>query len=568
MTSDSRREQTAVKNMILASMILVPLLPVILILGIGYYYFSTSMYDSTNASMRRIITDHGQMIERFLDERRSDLEYVLNTHPFQELQRPERLQAVFEALQEKSPAFADVGIFDENGLHVAYKGPYPLTGKVYKDAAWFQHVTVHGTYISDIFLGYRDVPHFIIAIARAEQGRPWVIRATIDTLYFSELVEKVRIGRTGEAYILDAAGALQTNRRSGGKLMAPSPDSHLLPPMEDSVQSFIITDEHGAKYWYATLALKHGEWRLVVRRAVADALAKLRTAVFLTVLTMVMGGTAIILLAFYWTGMILRRMQSADAERQRLGEQLIRAARLAELGQMAAGVAHEINNPLQIIKSEQLLIEMNLADLKKAGHLPPSETLAEVEEGFQQIKRQIDRCAQITAAVLKFGRQATPRVQPIALHQFIPEVAALVAKKAAVHGIAFEQNIPEELAPVSADAAQLQQVLMNLFNNAMDAILERHGASGGRLVVSAAALADDRVKVSVMDNGTGISPENQEKIFAPFFTTKPVGKGTGLGLSVCYGIVQQMGGSMSFTSRLGQGTAIHIDLPAKKEPSN
>ncbi len=564
MATDSRHEQVKVKNTILASMILVPLLPVILILGIGYYYFATSVQNGTTASMKRIITDHGQMIERFLNERQSDLEFVMSTHHFEELQKPEQLQVVFEALQAKSAAFADLGVFDENGLHLAYKGPYSLGGKVYKDAVWFKHVLAHGTYISDIFMGYRDAPHFIIAIAHTEQGRRWVIRATIDTLYFSELVKRVRIGRTGEAYIIDADGILQTDRRSGGNLMEPSPDLHLIPPAQSKAQSFITPDESGRKYLYTTLGIKNGSWRLVVRREVADAFAELRTAVYLTILTMVVGGAAIVLLAFYLTNMIVRRMQSADTERQRLGEQLIRASRLAELGQMAAGVAHEINNPLQIIKSEQLLIEMNLADLKKAGQLPPSDTLAEVEESFDQIKLQINRCAEITAAVLKFGRQTTPRVEPIALQRFVPEVVAMVAKKAAVHGIQFEQKIPEDLPPVSADASQLQQVLVNLFNNAMDAIAERHGASGGRLAVSAEALEGNRVKVAVQDNGAGISPENQEKIFAPFFTTKPVGKGTGLGLSVCFGIVHQLGGSMSLSSQLGQGTTFTIDLPADK----
>jgi two-component system NtrC family sensor kinase len=232
---------------------------------------------------------------------------------------------------------------------------------------------------------------------------------------------------------------------------------------------------------------------------------------------------------------------------------------------MASGVAHEINNPLQIIKSEQLLIEMNLADLKSAGQLPPSESLAEIEESFQQIKAQIDRCGKITQAVLKFGRQSEVRIEPVALQALVPEIVAMVAKKAAVHGIRVEQALPEDLPPVDGDPGQLQQVFLNLFNNAIDAILERHGTAGGRLAVRASHGDHGRVVVQVEDNGSGISPENLEKVFAPFFTTKPVGKGTGLGLAVCYGIIEQMGGRMSVTSETGVGTAFSIDLPTGEQ---
>ena len=207
------------KKTVLASMILVPFFPFILALGTGYYYFTTSLETSTIASIKRIVGDHGQMIESFLRERKSDLSYILDSYTFQELSQPLNLSAVFKNLQLKSNAFSDLGIFNAAGVHVAYQGPYKLTGKHYKDAYWFKEVVKHGYYISDIFLGYRQIPHFIIAVSREGQNGKWVIRATIDTLMFNHLVEKVRIGKTGEAFILDANGRLQTEPRSGGDLL-------------------------------------------------------------------------------------------------------------------------------------------------------------------------------------------------------------------------------------------------------------------------------------------------------------------------------------------------------------
>ncbi|MCJ8500242.1 sensor histidine kinase [Desulfatitalea alkaliphila] len=561
MTTTTNREQAKIKNMLLISMILVPLAIMVLILGIGYYYFTTSIERTTTESMKRIITDHGRMIERFLFERQADLELLLNTYSFDELAEPDNLERIFIALQQRSPAFGDLGIFDERGLHLAYQGPYHLAGILYKDAEWFKQVMEYGTYVSDVFLGYRNVPHFIIAITRQEGERRWVIRATIDSFFFNELVKNVRIGRTGEAYIMNSHGVLQTDRRSGGNLMEPSPDHFLMPQVDHGLHYFVSPDESGLKYIYFTMDLKNGQWRMVVRQEVADAFSAMRTAGYLILLTLVVGGAGIILLAISLTQVILRRMQAAEQNQQQLNAQLVRATRLAELGQMAAGVAHEINNPLQIIKSEYALIEMNMEELKADGTLPPSETLAEIEDGFAQIKKQVSRCADITQSVLKFGRQTTPRIEPMHLQSFIPDVLHMVAKKAEVHGIRVAEKLAENLPPVNADASQLQQVLLNLFNNAMDAILEQHGVEGGLLEVTAQADGDAEVVIRVSDNGAGISPENLSKVFTPFFSTKPVGKGTGLGLSVCYGIVDSLGGHMEVESQKNEGTTFLIHLP-------
>ena len=227
---------------------------------------------------------------------------------------------------------------------------------------------------------------------------------------------------------------------------------------------------------------------------------------------------------------------------------------------MAAGFAHEINNPLQIIKSEQSLIETLFDEMKADGQLTASPTLTELEDSFDQINLQISRCAKITQAILKFGRQSEPEAVDIDLHAFLPEVTKMIQQKASVHGISFDQRIQPKTMIVHGDPAQLQQVIMNLLNNAMDAILSCHGVSGGALAVK--ALADDNgfVDIQVTDNGCGISPANLEKVFSPFFTTKPVGEGTGLGLSVCYGIVEGMGGRMEVSSQEGQGTTFTVRL--------
>ena len=290
------------KKVILASMILAPLIPYVMVLGIGYYYFTNSLENSTIASIQRIVHDHRQMIESFLMERKADLEFVRNTFSFEELKRQDKLEQTFYSLQKESSAFVDLGILDENGLHVAYHGPYPLSGKVYDQAPWFKAVMKNGFYISDVFLGYRQVPHFVIAIAQMNQGRPWVIRATIDTQIFNDLVKKVHIGKTGEAYLLDTEGVFQTERRSGGSLMEMDPDRSKYGPVHDGIKTFVDTDANGKPFLYATTWLKDNSWLLVVRQEKADAFKALRQAAYLIFLISVLGGIAIVGIAVYSDG--------------------------------------------------------------------------------------------------------------------------------------------------------------------------------------------------------------------------------------------------------------------------
>jgi two-component system, NtrC family, sensor kinase len=553
---------STMRRIIFACMIIVPLIPFFLALGTGYYYFTTSLESNTIARMKRIVEDHRQMIESFLEERKHDLDFILNSYSFHDLSQSETLEIIFDHLQNGSQAFVDLGVFNESGVHVAYHGPYSLRGKEYKGTDWFKEVIKHGYYISDIFLGYRQVPHFVIAVTKKDVDKKWVIRATIDTVSFNNIVKGIRIGKTGEAYILNTNGILQTEPRSGGKLMDKNPDKINYPSSDNRIETFINQDIKGEKYLYTTTWLQNKKWLLVVKQEKADAFKSLTSAAYLILLIMVVGVSAISAIAFYLTNRIVGRMEKMNVEKDRLNQQLIGTSRLAELGEMSAGFAHEINNPLQIIKSEQSLIQMTLSDMKKAGQLTESESLAELEDSMDQIELQISRCAQITQAILKFGRQDEPKPQMIYLTKFIPEITGMVAQKAAVHGISIEQNIAENTYPIHGDPTQLQQVLVNLFNNAIDAILERHGTSGGKLIIKAGPSQNNSVEIVVNDNGGGISPENLDRIFSPFFTTKAVGKGTGLGLSICYGIIDNMRGNMEASSKVGMGTTFTILLPA------
>lgn len=578
---------------ILITMIIVPFIPFISAIGVSFHYFTSAVESGTHGSLYRIVSDHGNMIDTFLMERKSDLRLVSAMVGIEKMTRNGQIHEMLTHLKDRSPAFVDLGIFDDQGLHVSYAGPYDLKGKRYQDEGWFKAVMAKGEYVSDVFLGYRNAPHFVIAVCLESEKRRWILRATIDTLFFDRLVSGVRIGKSGEAYVLNHQGIAQTGRRSGEVPMM-SMDPGFKNYVSDRTKKSIFMEK---EYLHAITSVNKGAWFLVVRQEKRDALSAFYSALYVSVAITLVGGAVIVGLAFTLRGRILHWIERLIHEKESLGSQLIRASQLAEIGEMAAGFAHEINNPLQIIKGEHSLLEMLLREMatesrmeKKderavgSSHVGSSDIhfskeewntfVGDTKESLDQIRLQIDRCSEITSAVLKFGRKTETRLQSLSPSDIIPEMLKMVRNKAAVHGVEIHCDIPKNASAFMGDASQFQQVMLNLFNNALDAVVSRHGASGGRLVIQVMgenekAMADKAVQIlankgvliRVSDNGMGIRPEHIDKIFSPFFTTKAVGKGSGLGLSVCYGIVESFGGTMSVESRLGEGTTFTIALP-------
>ncbi len=555
---------TKLKQSIFTHMVIVPFIPFFLVLGVSFYYFTTALERNTTSSLKRIVTDHRNMIESFLSERKADLEFLARTHTYEEINSEQGIHFIFENLKKRSGAFIDLGLFDASGFHVRYSGEYELQGKRYAEEFWFKQVMQDGTFISDVFLGYRNVPHFVIAVKQGTGDNAWILRATIDTLFFERLISRLKIGNTGESYILNDSGIFQSERWSSVvRILEPDPEFPRFPVSDAVIQTFIQADASGNEYLYATTWLKNKNWLLVVRQEKKEVYQFLYTSAYINLIIVVVGGAVIILAATFITGRILRQIEKLGREKKSLGNQLIRAVQLAEIGEMATGFAHEINNPLQIIKSEHALIQTLLKDISMEVKPEKRDDMDEIEDSLDQILLQVNRCSDITQSILKFGRKNETRKALLNPSQVIPEIVHMIEKKAEVNGIGINRRVSEDAPAFMADPSQFQQVLINLFNNAMDAIIERHGSSGGVLGVEARKEADGFLAICISDNGSGIKQENIQKIFSPFFTTKPVGKGTGLGLSVCFGIIQNFGGTMEVQSEENVGTTFKIRLPAE-----
>jgi two-component system NtrC family sensor kinase len=566
------------KRAIFLNMTFFPMIPFIVALGISFYFFSSTLDKSTQASLERILTDHRKMIESFLIERKSDLELITRAYTFEEIKDEGAITTICQSLQNRSPAFVDLGLFDETGNHLKYSGSFALAGKSYTQEPWFQKTMVRGFYISDVFLGYRNIPHFVVAVRKTESNRTWVLRATIDTVFFDSMVSGVRIGKTGEAYILNHDGVAQTARRCGDiALLDKDPAFGWMNKLlSANTQTFQLSPK-GQPFLYAVSKLANKSWYLVVRQEKQDAYSALYSAILICVVIAILGLGALVVLAYFTSETICRRMDRLDEEKEQLGSQLIRAVQLAEIGEMAAGFAHEINNPLQIIKSEYALIKILMEELypgkedKKDNSHDPN-TLNDIRESVDQIHKQVERCHEITSAILKFGRKKEVKHTILDPGTVIPEILKLVENTARTSGVEITTQIEENVPNFMGDPGRFQQVMLNLVNNAIHAVTSQHGANGGKIEISAARTRNDEgramIDIQVKDNGCGIAPEHMDKIFSPFFTTKAVGRGTGLGLSVCFGIIESFGGTMSVDSRPGEGTLFSIQLAAHENQSS
>jgi two-component system NtrC family sensor kinase len=249
---------------------------------------------------------------------------------------------------------------------------------------------------------------------------------------------------------------------------------------------------------------------------------------------------------------LAQRLSEAHRDRAVMAHQVIETGRLASIGELAAGIAHEINNPVAIMVQEAGWID----DLLGEDDPCSGENLAEITRAVGQIRTQGDRCKEITYKLLSFARKTDPTIREVELNEIVDEVIGLTSQKTRYANVRIETELDPNLPVIQASPSELQQVLLNLVNNAIDAI-ERPGGT----VTVATGGAGGEVVLEVRDTGKGIPEANLGRIFDPFFTTKPVGQGTGLGLPICYGIVEKMGGRITVESEIEKGTTFTVFIP-------
>ncbi|MBU4516004.1 MAG: two-component sensor histidine kinase [Proteobacteria bacterium] len=528
--------------------------PLILVGGLIFDQFASIYTEKVYAHLSVVVDKHKESIDTFLTEKQYEVQYLNKAFTYEQLITPEFLELTLKDMQQQyGRIFVDLGVIDSNGRQVAYAGPFDLLGADYSHAEWYRNSRNTPAAISDVFLGLRRSPHFIIAVNNEASGVQWTLRATIDFLAFSNLVENIRIGDTGYAYILNRDGTFQTRPPAIGKqdLTMVSSETLSHPAEQRGVLIQKSQGSDGEEYIVVSASLKGADWRLVYQQTLSDAFSDLIRSERIAIVVFLLGGLGIVVMALFMSRKLVARFRLIDQKTEMMSKQMIEAGKLASIGELAAGIAHGINNPVALMMEEA----GGIGDLLEDEGTEMS-CRQEIQRALAQVRTQGVRCKDITHKLLSFARQTDSRVTTVVLPELIEEVVSLSMQQARYAQIDFSLDIDADMPPIEASPTELQQVFLNLINNSIQAMEQ----DGGTLAISCHQ-TENEVLISVADTGPGIPEAYLSRIFDPFFTTKPVGKGSGLGLSICFGIIHQMGGTIEVESAVGHGTRFNIRLP-------
>lgn len=531
-------------------MLIITIIPLLLMATINYHQYQSRLKEEIVAPMKVLVNKTKHSFELFLAGRLSTVNFIASAYTYEELEDEANLRRIFQVLRGEFEGFVDLGLIDSNGRQISYVGPYELQGKNYAEQPWFQQVKVRGVYISDVFKGFRKFPHMVIAVQHFSKSgdRWWIVRATIDTGKFDELIAAMGLSADEDAFLVNQEGILQTSSKFCGAVLERccitvppgSYEPNVLEKFSLKGRSNLVT------YAYFTRA----NLILMVVKPKAEVLRAWYTLKSEIVIVFAVGVFIIVAVVFRLTGTLVNRLKESDQKRELAIREMQHSHKLSSIGRLAAGVAHEINNPLAVINEKVGLVQ----DLLEYRSDRPDMKEVLVRH-LSVIGQAVDRCSAITHRLLGFARRMDVTIEELDVNEVVQEVMGFVEKDAAYRNILLQQDLAKDLNRITSDRGQLQQIFLNLVNNSLAAV-----ENGGRITVATTNDGPGTIQVIFQDDGCGMSEETLRHIFEPFFTTKK-GKGTGLGLSITHGIVKRLGGDIQVKSVLGEGTRFVIHLP-------
>jgi signal transduction histidine kinase len=528
----------------------VALLPLITITIADYKATETSIETEYILRTSRVVSNTYRSLAFLLGERKAALHFVAASSSVDELWNQERISELLTALRKSfGGGFVDIGIIDASGLQYSYKGPYALKGKDYSGQPWFDRVIRDGAYVSDVFLGFRQQPHLVIAVKKELADSSFqIIRTTMNIEPLDSLLANLHLGGRGDAFIINSAGILQNNSRYYGKVLSPSPLP--VPEYWPSTNVIEYRDSEGKPLLIGYRFIDNTPFVLMVvkekRELMKSWLRIKRNLIFFLFSSVCM----IVLVTVGTVTVLVRRLYQADKQRLVSIQQIGHSEKMASIGRLAANVSHEINNPLAIINESAGLIK-DLFELKKECEKDP-KLIGLVES----ILVSVQRASKITRRLLTFSRKLEAGDETVDLYKLIKEVVGFLEKEAELKLIDIRVDAADGIPAIEADRGILQQIFINIINNSLDAMEKQ-----GQLTVKIDRGTESNLVIKVCDTGCGIPQKNLPFIFEPFFSSKVGQGGTGLGLAVTYNLVREIGGRISVESRVGVGTCFTVTLP-------
>lgn len=550
----SRQHYLSLKRKIVLVMVAAATAPLIILAAINIFEFQAAFVRESQTPFRSIVAKTKNSFELFLAERSSTVSLIASIYSYDELADPKKLRSVFLAMQREFTGFADLGLINEQGRLVNYVGPHykELEGADYSSQDWFNKVLFKNRVISEVFSGFRRFPHVVIAVRHStEDGQSWIVRATLDTSQFSRLIRAMNLQPGNDAFLINHDGVLQTDSAYYGKTLDSLPFH--VPPSGPEPVVIPSTDNQGKSVLLSFAGIEGTNFVLMAVKPVDSFSSNWLMVRVDLVLIFAFSAFCIYFVAARTVGRLIERLRQSDEEREIAIMHMEHSQKLSSIGRLAAGIAHEVNNPLAIINEKAGL----LGDLlEMEPDFPKKETF---EKLIASITSAVQRCRDITHRMLGFARRMDVKIEMLSVNDMVKETLTFLGKEALHRNVHIIQELDPDLPNIPCDRGQLQQVFLNVLTNAFAAVDDN-----GETVIRSFNRDQNHIAVSFTDNGVGMNEETKKHIFEPFFSTKGEG-GTGLGMAIIYGIIKRHGGDIEVESEPGKGTTITIILP-KRQP--
>ena len=533
-------------NSIVLSLVGAAFIPLILIGGGMYYYAASALQEKTLQSLRTDVRHHQKTVDRFLVERTGDLRQIANAMDLQSLTRPGAIDDALASLHTDGPAyFTDLGIIDDQGRHLAYAGPYDLIRKNYAATEWFRAVMAGSVYVSDVFSGFRNVPHFIIAVKQRIEGRVLIVRATVDAIFFDNLVRGISAKGGGVSFLVNGQGVFQSRPDGTAPLMSPS---HI--PVPERFDGIRVSETNGqirVMGWLETVP-----WLSVVQMDKKEIFRMLRRMRHVGIFVFILGAILIGFTALLTTNHLVQLLETKRTSIRLMGHHLRQANRMTLSLQLYTGFFQEINETLANIDSTATWIEEQIRNTDNLEIIRK-----EIDENLTQLGSEILRSRATIQQIIAFSQPADPIVADTDINGMLDDQIELFRRELYFNNIRIVRDYQAPLPAVRTDPSRLKQVFQNLMFNALTAV-----DKNGKICLNTQS-ADDRVRIVVSNSGPGIPDGIKGKIFEPLFTTHS--KRLGLGLAICRDIVEALGGTITAGngSVHGTSTSFTIELPIR-----
>ncbi|MCI4624623.1 MAG: ATP-binding protein [Candidatus Magnetoovum sp. WYHC-5] len=520
--------------------------------------------ETKNQLVSQLETSKGT-IELLIAEKLSALRFIASQYSYAKLIDETVLYSCLQDFKKAFGEIVDIGVIDSKGVMRAYVGPYDLKKKYAKEE-WFEKLLTREEYVSSVSTNST----FVIAVKNFEHDKKgfWVLRITVDVEFLKEQIAAIKMKDVDDVFIVNHDGILQTNSKFYGKLLDKYPLE--VPHYQQGINilDFVKIQKKLSVIGYTYI--KNSPWILMyIAQSMKDT-HYVKTFLKEMVTVFIISIIILILITLRMAHVMVKWMKEADRKRDEAISEIEHSNRLASIGRLAAGVAHEINNPISIINQKAGLmkdiLDINIETsnpIEFQNFVNNSKNKDKFISLINGIIDAVARCRTITHRLLGFARNIETALEPFDLNVTIKEVIGFLDKEIHFRDVILITNLYDRLSHIISNKGEIQQVLLNIINNALDAV-ER----GGTIEIATGMVDLYNVYISIEDNGYGIDSAHLKNIFEPFFTTKERGKGTGLGLFISYGIVKKLGGNISVESELNRGTKFTIQLPVKNIPSD